>query len=171
MAAWSWSTIEEGLGVALAALCPPGVALRWGEQDAPGGAGARPVVELSWMDAVPTSPFAEVRATAVDGVYIALEQETRICLVDCYTTATRGDAAATAVLDKIRKSLALEASRDVLAALGLRVIDRGPVRNVAALIDVRFEGRGQFELRLGYANGQTEDLSWTNTVEIVATLT
>lgn len=165
---FSWSTLEEGLGAALAALLPAGAVIQWAEQDVP--VRQLPRVELGWVSRAGAGQVeTRLQPGGVDGQYLALERLQPVLQVDAYAASTRGAAGAMALADELHSAIPTQAAIDALAALGLAVIDRTPVRNVAALVDTKFEGRAQFELQLGLAKGQQQNLSWIESAETSGT--
>jgi len=165
------ATIEELIGSVIAAAA--GVPVVWGEQEV--GA-PRPGIAITWLvPFIPTGDQPEehphVGVGIPDGTWISVEHGTATLQLDCYGASTRGDASSHALGLKVRSGLALDAARAALAAQGLAVVGRGPVRNAAAVIGVTMAGRALLELTLGRAVAETQDRSWIESAVIEDGLT
>lgn len=166
--AWDESAIQEAIGAALHTLI--GVQVVWGEQVL---TMARPRLVLSWVSETPDSPMAELRPSddGTDGDWDAVDQMRAPLQLSFYTDATQGSNGAVALGRHLRSRLGTPSGRAAIAASGFVVVDRAGVRNAAALVDPRIEGRAIFEITLAYAVATTENLSWVDDVETEDDLT
>ena len=160
--AWDESAIQEAIGAALHSLCELQVV--WGEQAL---TMQRPRLVLSWVSETPENTVAELRPSddGTDGDWDAVDQVRAPLQLSVYTDATQGSTGAVGLARKLRSRLGTPSGRAAIAASGFVVVDRSGVRNAAALVDPRIEGRAIFEITLAYAVATTENLSWVDEVE------
>jgi hypothetical protein len=91
--------------------------------------------------------------------------------VQAYSVAVKGATFAGALLNTLRNQLETDTVRAALRAIGLYVVDRGPVHNLTGLIETRFEGRAALDLKLRLEDGAVETptyISRANVALVVA---
>lgn len=84
--------------------------------------------------------------------------------VEVFTTATRGDGAAVALAMALRNAFARGAFRERLEAVGVAVVERGPVQNLTGVVYSEFEGRALFEVRLRAVFGSSDTATYIEKV-------
>lgn len=91
--------------------------------------------------------------------------------INFFSAAVIGNTAARAVATAARNSMWLESNRAALAAVAVAVVEIGTVRNLTALIDTRYEGRAQLDVRFRACDGASETTGYIATVNVTGSPT
>ncbi len=116
---------------------------------------------------------AAAAAAALAGLEITLtasRQEELTLSVNVFSRTADPDAGAAALMDRARGSLALATYLTPLRVAGLAVVDRGPTRNLDALVATRFVQRRQMDVRLRLATNVVETAGYIATFEVTPTI-
>src|SRR6185295_9743825 len=87
------------------------------------------------------------------------------CSVQILTSPTVGDSTARALLEKCQLGLALPSIRSALADAGITPYDVGPVQNISALKDAKFEGRALLDVGFYTRLSVSDFTTYIETVE------
>lgn len=88
-----------------------------------------------------------------------------------FSKEVSGNSSAGALVAKCARSLALEIQLDAFAADGIALIDVGPVQNLTALLDLRFEGRAALNVRFRTTDGASQTATYIQTCVPTGTVT